>query len=227
MLKTNQIMKRQLDNALISQRTSDSFFNATEMLQYFNNISGTDKRFKDFWDNKNTQQFSDALKQELLNGDNSAHLEIVTTTRGKGGSTWMHPYLFVKFCFWLSPAFEVKVIKWVYDNLIDFRHQAGDYYKDMCKAISETYQHWYGKTPDPLIYIREAHYLNFLVFGNQNGNQRNDATEFELYLMNKLQQSNIVLIQKCVDKETRLKKLAEFAELLKATNDFEKKELQK
>lgn len=217
MLKTNQIMFRQMDGAKISQRTKDSFFNATEMLHYFNNLTGQNKRFKDFWENQNTKAFCEALKEEILNGRNSAYLEISETTRGKGGATWMHPYLFVKFCFWLSPAFEVKVIKWVYDNLIDFRHEAGDHYKEMCKAISETYHKWYGKQPDPLIYIREAKYLNFLVFGSAEGKQRNEANEKQLEMMNKLQKLNTSLILAITDKRVRHRKLMEFAEMLRIT----------
>lgn len=210
-------MFRHLDGAKISQRTKDSFFNATEMLQYFNNLTASEKRFKDFWENQNTNAFCEALKVEILNGDNSAHLEIVETSRGRGGATWMHPYLFVKFCFWLSPQFEVKVIKWVYDNLIDFRHDAGDFYKEMCKAIAETYHEWYGKNPDPLIFIKEAHLLNFLVFGSQNGKQRNDATEFQLMLMNRLQKLNISMIYDKTSKDVRYRKLSEFADMIKKT----------
>jgi hypothetical protein len=215
MLKTNQIMLRQLDGVKVSQRTKDSFFNATEMLQYYCELTGSKKRFADFWENQNTLEFIEALKQEILNVPNSAHLEIVETTRGRGGCTWMHPYLFVKFCFWLSPKFEVKVIKWVYDNLIDFRHEVGDYYKEMCKAISETYHEWYGRTPDPLIYIKEAHLLNFLVFGSQHGKQRNEADVNQLELMNKLQKLNISMIYNKTSKDIRYKKLSEFAAMYK------------
>jgi len=217
MLKVNQIMHRNFDGIKISQRTKDGFFNATEMLHYYNSLTTQNKRFKDFWENNNTKEFYEALRVEILNGDNSAHLKIYDSTRGRGGSTWMHPYMFVKFCFWLSPQFEVKVIKWVYDNLIDFRHEAGDHYKDMCKAISETYQDWYGKNPDPLIYVKEAHFLNYLVFGSQNGNQRNDASEFQLMLMNRLQKLNISMIYDKTPKDIRYKKMSDFAEMIKKT----------
>jgi hypothetical protein len=218
MLKTNQIMLRNFDNIKISQRTSDKFFNGTEILNYYNNLNGSKKRFKDFWENQNTKEFIEALKTEIYNGPNSAHYDLYTTTRGKGGSTWMHPYLFVKFCFWLSPQFEVKVIKWVYDNLIDFRHEAGDYYKEMCKAISETYIDWYGKNPDPLIFVKEAHFLNFLVFGNSNGKQRNEANEQQLMLMNRLQKLNIAMIYDKTPKDLRYKKLGDFAQMIKLSN---------
>lgn len=216
MLKKPQLMIRVFDGMEIRQRT-DSFFNATDMLSYYNSENIIQKRFKDFWDNNNTQDFMIALRNELLNGDNCPYLDLYTTTRGRGGATYMHPYLFVKFCFWLSPEFEVKVIKWVYDNLIEFRNEAGDHYKEMCKAIADTYHDWYGKNPDPLIFVKEAHFLNQLVFGNPNGNQRNSATEKQLELMNKLQKINISLIYSNTPKAKRQEKLHEFVMMTKMT----------
>jgi hypothetical protein len=210
---TNQIMKRQFYDNAISQRTKDGFFNATEFIQAFNSISGKNLRFKEFWDNKGTQQFLDALQREISNGDNSPLLKTHESTRGSGGSTWMHPYLFVKFAMWLSPELEVKIIKWVYDNLIDFRNQAGDYYKEMCAAISSVYESYNGKKADPLIYVKEAHFLNQLVFGNSHGNQRNIATSEQLELMNKLQLANIKLINEFTSKQKRYESLVLFAKL--------------
>lgn len=218
-MKTTQIMSRNFGDATVLQRTSDSFFNATKMLDYFNEKNGTSKRFKDFWENQNTERFCEALKNELIsNGDNSAHYEISESTRGKGGGTWMHPYLFVKLCFWLSPEFEVKVIKFVYDNLIEFRLQAGDHYTEMAKTIAETYKQWFEKDPDPLVFIKEANYINLLVFGISKGKHRNEATENELNLLNRLQLLNIDLLKSITPKEKRKTKLSDFAIMFKTTS---------
>lgn len=40
----------------------------------------------------------------------------------------MHPILFVKFAMWLNPRFEVQVIKFVYDQMLKYRNDAGDAY---------------------------------------------------------------------------------------------------
>ncbi len=209
-MTTNQIMVRKIGEIEFLQRTKDKFFNATNVLEYFNSVSQANKRFKDFWENKGTQEFYLALKKELnLNGDNSAHLDLHQATRGKGGATWMHPYLFVKFCFWLSPEFEVKVIKFVYDNLIEFRLQAGDHYKAMCEVIADRYLEIRGEKADPLVFIEEANRLNMLVFGTPKGKQRNEATEKELQIMNGLQKLNIALIKDRVVKQERVRRLIE------------------
>lgn len=211
---TNQVMKREFYNGYISQRTKDGYFNATEFLSEFNKLTGKKKVFAEFWSNKNVIEFIDVLQNDSIsNVGNSLLLKPYETSRGKYGSTWMHPYLFVKFAMWLSPELELKVIKWVYDNLIDFRIQAGDHYKEMCKVISEYYFEWCGKNPDPLIFVREAHFLNNIVFGNPKGNQRNDATPEQLDLMNKLQLANIKMIRAKVDKATRYQNLIVFKNL--------------
>lgn len=211
---TNQVMKREFYNGYISQRTKDGYFNATEFLSEFNKLTGKKKVFAEFWSNKNVIEFIDVLQNDSIsNVGNSLLLKPYETSKGKYGSTWMHPYLFVKFAMWLSPELELKVIKWVYDNLIDFRIQAGDHYKEMCKVISEYYFEWCGKNPDPLIFVREAHFLNNIVFGNPKGNQRNDATPEQLDLMNKLQLANIKMIRAKVDKATRYQNLIVFKNL--------------
>lgn len=211
---TNQVMKREFYNGYISQRTKDGYFNATEFLSEFNKLTGKKKVFAEFWSNKNVIEFIDVLQNDSIsNVGNSLLLKPYETSRGKYGSTWMHPYLFVKFAMWLSPELELKVIKWVYDNLIDFRIQAGDHYKEMCKVISEYYFEWCGKNPDPLIFVREAHFLNNIVFGNPKGSQRNDATPEQLDLMNKLQLANIKMIRAKVDKATRYQNLIVFKNL--------------
>jgi hypothetical protein len=217
-MKTNQIMKRQFDNAEVSQRTKDSFFNATELLKHYNSVSGKQKVLAEFWSNKNTAEFIEALENELVthNVGIPLHLKTYETTRGKGGATWMHPYLFVKFAMWLSPELEVRIIKWVYDNLIEYRNQAGDYYKEMCEAIALKYKDFYSTAPDPLVFVKEAQFLNKLVFGRAEANQRNEATAEELSLMNQLQLANIKMINQGVSKIERHRNLQMFSELYSA-----------
>jgi hypothetical protein len=195
-MKTTQIMKRDFNNSQISQRTSDKFFNATEMLALYNNETNQKRRIVDFWENQNTKEFIKELEKDLiLNVEKMEHLKTYETSRGKGGATWMHPYLFVKFAMWLSPKFELQIIKWVYDNLIDFRNDAGDFYKEMCQALKD-YIVNNGLSLDPLMYQKEAGVLNTLVFGSERPRQRNEANEFQLALMNDLQKYNIYLLQK-------------------------------
>jgi hypothetical protein len=214
-MKTKPVMQREFYDSYVCQRTSDGFFNATEFLKRVNDISGKQAALNEFWKNKNTDEFLNALDMELsLNRGNSPYLKkTYETTRGKGGSTWMHPYLFVKFAMWLSPALEVKIIKWVYDNLIEFRLLAGDHYREMCDAIALRYFDYYKRAAGPDVFIQEAHIINQLVFNNPHGNQRNKATEEQLDLLNRMQIANIRLIREGVGAKTREIQLRRFKEL--------------
>lgn len=222
-MKTLQIVKREFNGSYIEQRNTDGYFNATLLLDIANSNSDEQKRFKDFWGNKGTQNFLDELAKDL-NRDNPAHLvtilpsDLYETKRGRGGCTWMHPYLFVKFAMWLSPKFEVQVIKWVYDNLIDFRNQAGDYYKELCSAIMNRYTQYFSEKPSPLIFSNEAKFLNSLVVGEFKGLERNELNEKQLDLLNNLQKLDIDMIERGFGKIQRHEKLRDYSNMYKVAN---------
>lgn len=224
-MKTLQIMKREFMDSTISQRT-DKMFNATELLSIYNSnqkgIKGK-KVFAEFWSNKGTLEFIKELEDDIISSigecGNSLHLKTHETSRGNGGGTWMHPYLFVKFAMWLSPKFELQIIKWVYDNLIDFRDQAGDYYKEMASCICRNYEQFYGTKPGPFVYQNEAKFLNNLVYGEYKGGKRNTLNEKQLELLNSLQRLNIKLIEsKQFSKEQRRDYLINFSTSFKLIN---------
>ena len=221
---TNQIMKREFNGSQISQRTKDSFFNATEMLELYNVQSLTTKRLVDFLENQNTKNFIIELEKDtILNNYILEHfnnpIKCWESTRGRTGSTWMHPYLFMKFLMWLSPQFELKIIKWVYDNLIGTRINAGDNYREMCDAIQHSYMELRGEKPDLLIFTKEADFLNLLTYESSAGGKRNELSVKELDLLNQLQKLNIKLIQaNKFSKSQRYHKLSEYANSYKMIN---------
>lgn len=211
---TNQIMHRELYGTTIEQRTKDGFFNATSLLKFFNNKISKNKEIKEFFRNKNTQRFLKELEKEIR-GDNSTPVKypLYILAKNRNTSTWMHPYLFVKFAMWLSPKFEVRVIKYVYDNLITYRIQAGDEYKDMCTALQQDYINQHHEKPDHHLFIREAKQLNNLVFGKPEYRLRNQANEKQLQLMNHLQRANTRLLKKGIPPAQRYEMLNQFAEM--------------
>ncbi|MFZ1389441.1 MAG: KilA-N domain-containing protein [Thiolinea sp.] len=211
-MKSNQLMKRELMENIIEQRTSDSFINATSLLSIYNSKAEKPKMLADFWGNKGTDEFLKALCNELNSNVAKKHYlesDLYSTKRGVGGGTYMHPYLFVKFAMWLSAEFEVKVVKWVYDNLIKVRHEAGDHFIEMADAIKIRYIEVNHKDPNPLVYIQEANYLKSLAFGYKD-KERNEATEAELKLLDALQLANIKLLQAKIQQKERWVKLRDF-----------------
>ena len=177
---TNQVMKRPMGNFLVEQRTKDSMFNATNLLKQWNEASGEKKEITKFFDNDNTKEFISALmEEENLNMQNSAYLK----ARGKNGGTCMHPILFVKFAMWLNPRFEVQVIKFVYDQMLKYRNDAGDAYKELGSAISKIV----SKKFMPAAMCKIAKAINCVVFGKHEHEMRNkqgeEVKQYELFNM--------------------------------------------
>lgn len=106
---------------------------------------------------------------------------VLIQSRGKNGGTWMHPLLFIDFAMWLNPAFKVKVLKFVYDELIKFRNLAGDAYPRMCSAVHTILPKDIFKQK-----IKDlAKSLNIIVYGRHENEMRNkvgdEAKIRELY----------------------------------------------
>lgn len=114
-------MIRPMGEFKVTQRTKDGFFNATDLLKQWNNAGlGNQKEMKHYFENKSTGEFIKALiSEEDLHGKNSAYVKS-KASRGENAGTWMHPLLFIDFAMWLNPSFKVKVLKFVYGEMIKF-----------------------------------------------------------------------------------------------------------
>lgn len=163
----------------IFQRTKDGFFNATGLINQWNNTSGNPQRkISKFWEQERVKEFIDVLiKEENLHTPKEVYVKS-KASRGINAGTWMHPYLFMKFAMWLNPRFELTVIKFVYDQLIEFRDIAGDLYRDLTRSVTRL---------NSVNYSQLAKGLNYIIFGRHESGIRQKATKDELKLMNELQ----------------------------------------
>jgi len=174
-MKTNQNMVRRIGEFEVYQRTKDGMFNATSLLKQWNK-GERGKEVNGFLKTNPTQEFIESLsKSENLNTN-----EIVLTTKGKNGGTWMHPYLFIDFAMWINPSFKLQVIKFVHDQLIEFRHGAGDNYRELSSAVQRL---------DNINYPNMARGLNYIVFGKHDKELRQNATEKQLEELQNLQKN--------------------------------------
>lgn len=193
-MKTNMIMKRPMGKFLVEQRTKDTFFNATSLLKQWNEFVDASKEdtqkfgyvkkeLKDYLDNKTTQEFIKALaNEENLHGEKSPY--VTSKARAdRGGGTWMHPLMFVDFAMWLNPVFKVKVLKFVYDQMLKYRNDAGDAYIELGNAISKIC----SKKFIPVAMCNVAKALNYVVFGEHQHEMRNkkgkEEIQYELFNM--------------------------------------------
>ncbi len=136
-MKTNQVLTRRMGDFDVLQRTKDGMFNATELLKQWNHFSGHDKKIDHYFYLASTKEFIKALKTDAgITASNEN--QIFTKVRGgKVQGTWMSPLLFIDFAMWLNPSFKVKVLKFVYDELIKYRHEAGDAYRQMTSSLKK------------------------------------------------------------------------------------------
>lgn len=170
-MKTNQNLIRKMGEFDVIQRTSDGMFNATTLLKAWNNHSGQKKDVAHYFENNATEEFVSAiLSEESFNSRNSVYLK----SRGKyNGGTWMHPLLFIDFAMWLNPTFKVKVLRFVYDQLIQYRNDAGDSYKEMASAICKIVPK--GEQAKAIKEISMAN--NHIIYGTHEREIRNKQAE--------------------------------------------------
>lgn len=142
-MKTNQEMIRKMGEFNVIQRTKDGYFNATHLLKQWNLSNPNEKRELDnFWKSTHLDKLmSEIAKNELnVTSVDFTVLKSVLSKANKarsdrGGGTWMHAILFLKFAMYLNPRFEYSVLKFVSDELMRYRNEAGDAYKEMCSEI--------------------------------------------------------------------------------------------
>lgn len=172
-MKTNNIMIRPMGQFHVEQRTKDGMFNATALLKQWNEATNSSKELKHYFENAATEEFINALiKEEKLHGRNSAYVKSKARA-DRGGGTWMHPLLFIDFAMWINPTFKVKVLKFVYDQMIKYRNEAGDAYKALSAAVSSIV----GKSFMNTAMANIAKGINYVVFGDHYSLIRNDRGE--------------------------------------------------
>jgi hypothetical protein len=187
------------------QRTSDGYFNATKLVEKWNSEKGEKKQLGNYMKTQSTNDYIEQLKKEGIE-------KPIIAGRGnnENSGTWVHPKVFVDLAMWVSVEFKSKVIDYVIDGLIKSRHDAGDYYNEMTKAILETYVDYYNVKPPAHVYIDEANMVKSLVVSKD----RNNMTENELKQLTYLQKFNTMLIKKRIGKESRIKQLTQAAEVV-------------
>lgn len=234
---TNVKMERIICDGVVEQRTKDGYFNATSLLNIFlRDDSSPKKMMAHFFENKDTKRYLIALANDINidNNDNIAFPifvknedgliisinnknnmvspnDLYISSRGKGGGTWMHPFLFIKFAMWLSPEFEVQVTKWIADGLIHVRREASNGYKDMIKAITRYHLRLDGCMPTKDDYSKEAMLINY-AFTEKEGEKpdRQKLGEVDLKLLRELEMLNTELLDEHEDFESRKEELIKY-----------------
>lgn len=155
----------------VHQRTDSGMFNATLLLKEWNKQEGVKKEVTKFLALEHTKDFLNVLiHEESLDTHKPAYVSS-KAARGAKAGTWMHPFLFIKFAMWINPKFEYNVIKFVYDELIKSRHEAGDNYKTLSSS---------GVKLEGYNFSEVAKALQWIIFNKTGKNMRQSASQEQL-----------------------------------------------
>lgn len=193
----------------VTQRTEDGMFNATAVLKQWNERTGMKKEVADYFKNDSSKEFINTIierefgnKRKVLTinntgnspvYDNRSISSVYQTRRGlMNGGTWMHPLLFIDFAMWINPSFKYDVLKFVYDELVKFRNEAGDAYREMCEAVALISKK--GEIPANISKVAEA--INYIAVGNHEKMIRNRADENQMKDLVRIEKEVSMLVRK-------------------------------
>lgn len=175
-MKTNQNLIRRMGDFNVIQRTQDGMFDATSLLNEWNKVRGQKKVIGHYFENESTKEFISALLAEESKHRKSDEItlsDIYTKKRGIMGGTWMSPLLFIDFAMWLNPTFKVQVLRFVYDELIKYRNEAGDAYREMAASIQKIVPK--NELPVKISHVAKA--INHIVYNAHEPEIRNKQAE--------------------------------------------------
>lgn len=196
-METVVVLSRKMGNYEITQRTSDGYFDANALLLQWNaDKTNPVKRIAHFTENDKTDEFINEIK--CRKSDN-AEIQPLIKTKGRltvKGKTpdkvWMHPFLFIDFAMWLSPSFKYDVIKFVYDELIRYRNEAGDAYREMSESVAKLSKK--GEIQKNIIKVAEA--INFIAQNDHSKMIRNQASEIQMKEYVRIEKEIVMLVNK-------------------------------
>lgn len=127
------------------------------------------------------QPHTDTTPKDGLDSAGKERLRLVVATSkarsDRGGGTWMHPLLFIKFAMWLNPRFEVKVLKFVRDKMLEYRDEAGEAYKALASAVARIVP----ESRMRAVMATVARGINYVLWNAHSGGERNrHATDGEM-----------------------------------------------
>jgi|Laugrespbdmm15dd_1035085.scaffolds.fasta_scaffold11365_1 hypothetical protein len=202
-MKTNIVLESQSRNLfgqIVRQQTKEGMLNLSDLQEAY-----TIARVKNGWVEKNITMimtnpanlettFYLLEKQGAINISRLSFMENVAnhgfakymktlgvykTTGARNTKTvWVNPYIWVMVAMELNPIFKAEVIGWLTDSLIINRIEAGNFYKELSRAMS--------KFKD-VNYVQVAKALNYCIFGKHETGLRNSATKEELKQLEQLE----------------------------------------
>lgn len=186
--------------------TGDGWFNATEVATKFGRVASEWIRLP------STSEYISALERRY------GKIPYVKTSKARadrGGGTWLHPKLGVRFSQWLDIDFAVwcdEQIDSILRGRLDqkkMRHEAASSFKVMTSVL-QLVREEQGKVTESHHFSNEARLINWAISGKFQSIDRDSLNAEELRLLAKLEEKNSVLIGRGADYKTRKSVLEQF-----------------
>lgn len=146
-------MKRELFGSEIRQQSKTEFFSATDLVNAGNKWRRHNKlndfNLYQYLKQKNTLEFIEELEKRY-------NQKILVSSKGRNSTMWVHPLLFIDIALAINPKLKIEVYEWIFDNLIKFRNDSGDSYKEMAAAL---YIRYNNKREFPTYLSKVAMYI--------------------------------------------------------------------
>lgn len=192
---------------------ADGWINATEAAARFGKEPYEWLRLPD------TERYLDGLKRRY------GEIPYVKASRARadrGGGTWLHPKLAVKFARWLSVDFEIwcdekidALVRGEAGSRTIARRQAAVGYRSLCDALSITHESR-GKATKPHHFMNEARLINEVITGKFAGRDRDHLTQAELEIVMLVENRDALLIGLGHDYGARKSALNAYVEQLRS-----------
>ena len=178
-MKTNIIMNRPMGMFNVEQRTSDGYFEANSLLQQWNK-NNSERQMSRYINAPKTVSFIEEIRrrESQLPKRTMADYQPLIKIKGRNSKNgripdrvWMTPLLFIDFAMWINPSFKYDVLKFVYDQLIEYRHSAGDNYNVLTTSIAKLID---------CDYVSVAKAIQWIVFNKTGKELRQHANQSQL-----------------------------------------------
>ena len=189
-MKTDIIMNRPMGLFNVEQRTSDGYFEDNSLLNQWNS-SNKRRKMSEYLGSEKTKLFIKEINyrealvenqtwENISKQQKQKTVDYQPLIRIKGRNSkngripdrvWMTPLLFIDFAMWINPSFKYDVLKFVYDQLIEYRHSAGDNYNVLTTSIAKLID---------CDYVKVAKAIQWIVFNKSGKDLRQHASQNEL-----------------------------------------------
>ena len=201
-MKTNitlQSKDRELFGFTIRQQTKDGMLNLSDLIEAY-----TIARVKNGWVSKDIYRIMESDKdtlfyllekqgiikthircfmEEIDNKGFAKYMKELGVYKTSGAretkTVWVNPYIWVMVAMELNPIIKAEVIGWLTDSLIINRIEAGNFYKELSRAITKF---------DNVDYVAMAKALNYCIFNKHETGLRNSASKEQLKDLQKLEE---------------------------------------